>query len=256
MQTIVQDYLNNLCCTEVITYNFDVTANWATGDSSYPVTDQASFEAFLSERSYEETNDLTSIVITDFQLIGNRLRCNLTASGTMLDISAMGVSEVLCVGNITGLLFLWLSENNISVFNPTQALPNTVELLALDNNQIVNFNPTLPLPSGLLQLELNVNLVVTFNPTLPLPSGLQRLYIPGNQIVTFNPSIALPNSLQVLDLEYNQMTTAGYTASEPWANGMHTAPSGGTIALSLNTNSASGTNLETILTAKGWTVGV
>jgi hypothetical protein len=50
------------------------------------------------------------------------------------------------------------------------------------------------------------------------------------------------------------MTTAGYSASESWANGMHTAPSGGTIEIQSNTNSASGTNLETILVSKGWTV--
>jgi hypothetical protein len=50
------------------------------------------------------------------------------------------------------------------------------------------------------------------------------------------------------------MTTAGYVASETWANGMHTAPSGSMIDLASNTDSASGTNLETILIAKGWTV--
>jgi hypothetical protein len=50
------------------------------------------------------------------------------------------------------------------------------------------------------------------------------------------------------------MTTLGYTASEPWANGMHTAPSGGVIYLNDNTDSASGTNLEAILISKGWNV--
>jgi hypothetical protein len=50
------------------------------------------------------------------------------------------------------------------------------------------------------------------------------------------------------------MTTAGYTASETWANGMHTAPNGGTIEIQFNPDSASGTNLETILTNKGWAV--
>jgi hypothetical protein len=64
----------------------------------------------------------------------------------------------------------------------------------------------------------------------------------------------LPSSLQFLSLINNQMTSSGYTASEPWANGMHTAPSGGTISLNSNPDSASGTNLESILIAKGWTV--
>jgi hypothetical protein len=50
------------------------------------------------------------------------------------------------------------------------------------------------------------------------------------------------------------MTTAGYTASESWANNLHNAPSGGTISFSSNTDSATGTNLEAILTSKGWAV--
>jgi Leucine-rich repeat (LRR) protein len=87
-------------------------------------------------------------------------------------------------------------------------------------------------------------------------SGLEILVLSSNQIVTFNPTIALPSSLQVLGLGDNQMTTAGYTASESWANNLHNAPSGGTISFSSNTDSATGTNLETILIAKGWTVNV
>jgi Leucine-rich repeat (LRR) protein len=189
MQQAIQDYLNGLCCPEPVVplFNFDVTANWATGDANFPVTDQSSFEAFLANRSYNSTNDLTSIVITDFNLQGNRLQCNLTANGTVLDISEMVVTEISSIGNITSLI----------------------------------------------QLELS-----------------------ANQIVTFNPSIALPISLQVLGLGDNQMTTAGYTASESWANNLHNAPSGGIIIFSNNIDSVTGTNLEAILISKGWTVNV
>jgi hypothetical protein len=85
-------------------------------------------------------------------------------------------------------------------------------------------------------------------------SGITTLNLNTNYLTEFNPNLPLPTSLQVLVLSNNQMTTSGYTASEPWANGMHTAPSGGVIYLNNNTDSASGTNLETILTSKGWTV--
>jgi hypothetical protein len=232
METQLQDYLNGLCCpAPVATFNFDVTANWATGDANYPVTDQVSFEAFLANRSYNDTNDLTSIVITDFNLQSNRLQCNLTANGTILDISEMVVTEFLSIGNITSLQNLYLSNNQIVTFNPTIALPSSLVFLGLESSQIVNFNPS-----------------------IVLPSSLQFLYLSGNQIVTFNPTLPLPASLVFLGLNDNQMTTAGYTASEPWANGMHTAPSGGTIILDTNTDSVSGTNLETILIGKGWTV--
>jgi hypothetical protein len=194
----------------VATFNFDVTANWDTGDANFPVTNQASFETFLSSRDTNETNDLTSIVITDFNLQGNRLQCNLTANGTILDLSYLEVSTVLSVGAISNLNFLGLAENNITNFNPINTIPNTVTYLDLSNNQIESFNPTLNLPNTLTDLSLHSNL----------------------------------------------MTTAGYVASETWANGMHTAPSGSMIDLASNTDSVSGTNLETILTNKGWTVNV
>ena len=87
-------------------------------------------------------------------------------------------------------------------------------------------------------------------------SNLEKLDFRKNQIVSFSPIVALPTTLIRLFLTENQMTTAGYTASEPWASGMHTAPSGGEITLHTNTNSASGTNLQSILTSKGWIVGV
>jgi hypothetical protein len=51
------------------------------------------------------------------------------------------------------------------------------------------------------------------------------------------------------------MTTVGYTTSEPWANAMSVIPVRGNIYIDGNVNSISGTNLETILTEKGWYVG-
>ena len=55
---------------------------------------------------------------------------------------------------------------------------------------------------------------------------------------------------------HNLMTTAGYTASEPWANAMSTIPNRGQIYLGSNINSINGTNLQTILISKGWNVNV
>jgi hypothetical protein len=62
--------------------------------------------------------------------------------------------------------------------------------------------------------------------------------------------------LELLYLENNQMTTAGYIASEPWANTMTVIPGRGNVYFNNNIDSVSGTNLETILIAKGWTVNV
>jgi hypothetical protein len=87
-------------------------------------------------------------------------------------------------------------------------------------------------------------------------AGLQLLELSSNQIANLNLTSPLPSSISTLNLGDNQMTTTVYTNLESWANGMHTAPSGGQIILNNNTNSASGTNLEAILIGKGWTVTI
>jgi hypothetical protein len=253
--------------------NFNITANWATGDATYPVTNQVSFELFLGNRSYGEENNMTNIVITDFSLVGNSLTCNLTADGSVLDISEMQVTEVLSCGNVEGLQILLLESNQIVTFNPTIALPvglqyfslgnnqivtfnPTIALpvglqyFSLDNNQIVSFNPTIALPVNLQTLSLDNNQIVNFNPTNALPASLQSLYLSGNQIVNFNPTNALPAVLVVLSLTSNQMTTAGYTASESWANAQPNFINLCAILIGDNTDSITGTNLEAILISK------
>ncbi len=188
LSVVLQDYFNDICCSIVTpSYNFDITADWDGSNSlfqgTFTVTDQASFETFLSSRNdYSLQNNLINIVITDFSLVNGRLQCNLTADGTILDMGGIGATgSVLNIGNVT---------------------------------------------------------------------GLSTLYLRNNQIVTFNPSIALPSSLQYLDLQNNQMTTAGYTASESWGNAQPAFSSTCNVDFGGNINSASGTNLEIILTSK------
>jgi hypothetical protein len=170
-----------------------------------------------------------------------------------------------------------LSVNQIVDFNPTIALPVSLQTIDLNSNQIVEFNPTIALPTSLLSINLNTNLIVDFNPTIALPESLQVLALNTNQIVDFNPSIALPTSLQVLDLssneivyfnptivlptslntlalQYNKMTIAGYVASETWANSQPSFINNCTIALNLNLDSVTGTDLEAILITKNATV--
>ena len=133
-------------------------------------------------------------------------------------------------------------------------MPSSITVINLLSNQIVTFNPTIPLPTGLLELNLEGNQIVTFNPTLSLPSSLSQLGLAVNNIVTFNPTNSLPISLVYLSLFNNQMTTAGYIASEPWANTQPAFSSNCTIAFQANINSITGTNLETILLTKNCTI--
>jgi Leucine-rich repeat (LRR) protein len=154
------------------------------------------------------------------------------------------------------LQYLVLDNNQIVTFDPSQALPNSLQQLFLKNNQIVTFDPSIALPNSLETLGLDNNQIVTFDPSIALPNSLKQLRFASNQIVTFDPTITLPNSLELLYLDNNQMTTAGYTASESWANTMSPIPNRGFIYFNNNVNSVSGTNLQTILISKGWTVTV
>jgi len=210
-----------------IAFNFDITANWATGDLAFPVTDQASFEVFLASRSYNDDNDLTNIVISNFSIVGNRITCNLSADGTILDLSLMQVTDITSIGNLGQLQYL-----------------------DLNSNQIINFDPTIALPISLKYLYLYNNQIITFDPTIALPSSLQVLYLNNNQIITFDPTIALPISLKSLYLYNNQMTIAGYTASETWANTQPIFTSLCNVFFNSNIDNVSGTNLEAILISK------
>ena len=280
---MVSDYINNLGIVvekgenyyfEVIevppTYNFDLTSpNWA----SEGVTDEASFINWLATRSYGYDNDLTNIIVTDFNFVGDRIFCNMTADGTIYNLLGLGLVDADKIGVVNGLTYLLLGGNKIVTFNPTIALPSSLTTLNLGTNKIVTFNPSIALPSSLTRLDLYNNQIVTFNPTIPLPSSLTDLYLYNNQIVTFNPSIALPSSLTYLglydnqieifnptiplpssltwlNLDNNQMTLAGYTASEVWATNQPAFTNPCTVYFDNNANSVSGTNLEAILITK------
>jgi hypothetical protein len=141
---------------ENIVYNFDVTANWATGNSDYPVTDQISFVNFLQNIS----SGNTQIVISDFNLVGNRLQCNLSA--TMFNeiafyLSYMGVTSVKKLGDLKQFLRLSLNSNNLTNFDFEDDLPNDFKEIELANNQLTIFEKQLP--SSLFSLDLENNLL-------------------------------------------------------------------------------------------------
>jgi hypothetical protein len=64
----------------------------------------------------------------------------------------------------------------------------------------------------------------------------------------------LPTGLSNLGLSSNQMTTAGYTSSEPWANAQPAFSPNCFTFFPGNSNSITGTNLETILLTKNCTI--
>lgn len=210
-----------------VTYNFDVTADWSLVGST-PVTNQATFEDWL-------TIDLgaTSVVVNAFDLTAGKLQADIVVQGVVaLDLFNKNVSEC----------------NKISGFDA--ALTD----IDLSNNSILSFNPAIALPSSTTYLGLGANPITIFNPSIALPNGLLTLDISLNNLVTFNPSLTLPLSITQINLIDNQMTTAGYTTSETWANAQPAFTTNCDVVFTNNTNSVSGTNLETILISKGCTV--
>jgi hypothetical protein len=155
MDIVLENYLNSICCEEIVEpFNFDVTANWA--GSSYPVTDQASFEAFLSERSGgNDPCDLTNIVVTNFELVGDTLRCNLTADGTSLDLGYMGISETenFAIGNINGLKYIYFEQNPMTDFNAITPLPNGLLILDFYNSGLRRITSQTTFPTSLTSLS-------------------------------------------------------------------------------------------------------
>ena len=133
-------------CEEVQpTYNFDLTSpKWASNG----ITGEASFINWLANKS------LTNIVVTDFNLEGNRIFCNMTADGTRYDLGSLGLVNADKIGVVNGLTHLYLYDNQIVTFNPSIPLPSSLTYLYLFNNQIVTFNPSIPLPSSLTYLYL------------------------------------------------------------------------------------------------------
>jgi hypothetical protein len=259
---VITDFLldgNRLTC------NVSSTGGSDLAFANMNVTEVTSFGNLQADYLYLYSNNITSVDVTSWPI-------------GVIDID-LGYNSITSFDNVTWpntLDYLGLYSNAITSFNPTTPLPNTITELDLSNcqltivddivwpnslqnlqlsgNQLTSFDPSIALPNSLPYLDLSNNQIVTFNPSIALPNSLLELNLELNQIVTFNPSIALPNSLLELKLSVNQMTTAGYTGSEPWANAMSVIPARGYIFLFNNVNSASGTNLETILGAKGWIV--
>jgi Leucine-rich repeat (LRR) protein len=249
--------------------NFDVTADWSLAS----VTDQASFEGFLTSQG------ATSVTITYFDLTAGRLQAFIDVEGLVaLDLNSIEVSEVLKISgfdssieevylylnNLTSfnplialpnsLLVLDLSSNQITEFNPDIALPSNLYTLTCFRNNLSSFNPDIALPSSLFILEINENQITEFNPDIALPSNLDVLALDSNQLTFFNPSLPLPVSLMSITLGNNLITTAGYSDSEPWATAQPSFTNTCTIDLQNNTDSITGTNLETILLTKNTTI--
>jgi len=120
-----------------------------------------------------------------------------------------------------------------------------LDLLNADKIGVVN---------GLEELHITGNLITEYNPYNSLPNTLMFLFLGGNKIEKFNPTNELPLSLIVIDFNRNLFDNLGYTNTELWANSQTSFTSSCNVRFALNTNSVTGTNLETILLTKNCTI--
>ena len=162
---------------------------------------------------------------------------------------------------VNGIVSFYLKTSNANLFNfflnalniteiYKQNIPNAYGLYIFDNN-LTNVD-SLILHNDIRDIRLNRNQLVSYNPT-SLPPLLTTFEMPNNQLTSFNLSVPFPTTTTVINISNNLITTAGWTASEPWAASMPTTTNC-TIKLSNNTNSASGTTFASILTSKGYTL--
>ena len=229
--------------------NFDVRADW----DFFGVTDEASFIANSSLFFI----DATFVNVSNFSLVGNRLRCNIETDAKSLNMygdGVFGIKEVIAITNLPSLIFLNIGVSLLTEFNPILSLPENLTSLQLFNTSLTEFNPTLPLPNSLEQLNLANNQLTEFNPTLPLPNSLQQLNLSYNQLTEFNPTLPLPDGLLQILLIANQFTTQGYEDSEDWATAQPYFINGCNMNFSGNPDSPIGTNFETILATKNVTL--
>ena len=165
-----------------VVYNFDVTANW----SGNGVTSAATFISFMNGRG------MSSIVITAFNLIGNRLQMAYTASATTLDLRFLSVTDYQKGAN--------------SVVN--------IQNLDLNFNGLTIFDPIEPCPVNLFNLSVSFNPISYIN-TDKINFTIRSIYVGvTNTLSSFLLNRSLPN-LQEINLSNNRLGTLGITAVQP-----------------------------------------
>lgn len=166
----------------VVEYNFDVTANW----SGNGVTNAATFISFMNGRG------MSNIVITAFNLIGNRLQMAYTASATTLDLRSLSVTDYQRGANVlSGLQNLDLNFNGLTTFDPIE-----------------------PCPVNLFNLRIIANPLLYVN-TNKINFIINTIFIAGtNTLTSFVLNRSLPN-LNDIYLNSNRLSTLGITAVQP-----------------------------------------
>jgi hypothetical protein len=223
---------------------------------------------------YPLPNALTTLTLNGNQL--TEFNPDIQLPDTLLDLS-ISINNLDVFDPIhplpSNLQSLGVQSNNLTEFDPSLVLPHNLQVLDLGGNIISVFNPTLPLPVSLSVLSLRGNLLNEFDPSQSNLTSLTVLNLESNNIDTFDPStVGLSNisilalnsnklvlfnptspltSLSNLGLGNNLITTSSWNNETEWINNI---PNNGYIYSASNTNTINGTNTNTLLSAKNWTI--
>lgn len=189
------------CCGPVINLGFYyMRADWAAAG----VTDQSSFEAYLTSIGYSNIN------VTNFSLVGDILTCDLIADVVYLvNYSTLHIYEIQGLGNINPLMGYALYfrdymnpsiSSQVEIFNIiTPGQLNNVDQLYLANNQISTFKIANYIPKPFSQIFLSTNQMTTISYADMLTSvNNWGVGVGSNNFIYFNGN---PNSVAGTALE-------------------------------------------------------
>ena len=201
-------------------FNFYLRISGTDMYDVWGIEDESTFVSFLDGQG------ATNIVVTDFYLSTDTLRCNLSFDGiTTINLGYFGITKIVNLDSLVNLNVLYLGSNQLTIIENLDALVN-LNTLVLNDNQLIKIE----------NLDALVNLTT--------------LVLSSNQLTKIENLDALVN-LTYLDLSYNQLTTIEFNKLNSWAI---LAPSNGQIFASNNTDNFNLSTTYTTLLAKGWTI--
>ncbi|GIZ10295.1 hypothetical protein [Flavobacterium sp. UMI-01] len=166
-------------------------------------------------------------------------------------VEVLGNTAVFTVSLVPVDSYIYLYNLYLTGLELTGDFDNNIVGMSIQDNEFTTFPDTI-FPAGLVELDAGGNGNITeFDPSNPFPSSLESLGLNSLSLSVFNPTIPLPSTLSYINLQGNDITTSSWNNDTAWINNLG---NGGSIYTAGNTNTIAGTNSESLLLAKSWTV--
>jgi len=203
--------------------NFNMTINWSDGQtttynglSTYYPTHTFVGSLGIGSNSIITINGINYITNLDFSYTTNSTYNYITEFNN-------GFSQ------FTSLQSLDISNNSLGYFNTSfpNTLPPSLLYLYLSNNQISNITLSQPLPPSMYTIDVQYNSLTSFITPNPLPAGLTDLYLNNNPLTGFTQTNPLPITIENFSIEGCSLTTVelsrtiNYMTGTTYSNGQN-----------------------------------